>query len=369
MERLTRLRSTLLSGFRPSRRKTARRGPIRTVHRWHGCFRGWIAESIAVDLERHGGFVGLADLAEYRARRSLVVHGSYRGYDLTGTYLPASGATTIEALQILEQFDLTDRAGSPEWMALAAQALRLSFDDRVADLGPPVEHAATITSKEWAAQRAGSVRDPALAEVGARGNQVRALAAEPPFTTHLSVADGRGGLVALTQSLGPAMGSRVASPGLGFLYATTMGYLDASSPGDRPFSSQSPLIVFRDGEPALVLGASGARRIISALVAVVSRVVDRGMSLPAAMAQPRFHPTGDVVVMEMHDAISWPASAVDALRRHGLQPDPRSTPSYFARVQAIAWDESAGEWVGVSDPRGSGAAVGVRESASGATRR
>jgi gamma-glutamyltranspeptidase/glutathione hydrolase len=324
-------------------------------------YRGWIAESIAVDMRRNGGFVAQPDLAAYVARPSPIVFGNYRGYDLMGTYLPASGATTIEALHILEQFDLAGRAGSSEWLALIGQALLLSFEDRVADLGPPEIHAQTIVSKQWAALRAAAVRDPAIAQAGAvLGPPVPVAETESPYTTHLSVADSDGMLVALTQSLGPTMGSKVATPGLGFLYAATMGYLGELAPGDRPFSSQSPFIVMRGDEPAFVLGASGARRIISAIVSVLSRVMDQEMSLAEAMAQPRLHPTGGVFAVEMHDAISWSASAVDDLRRFGFMPDPRSTVSFFARIHGIAWDAAAGEYIGVADPRWVGTAAGQR---------
>ena len=94
----------------------------------------------------------------YIESEDLVQDGTYPdlpgGYDLVGTYLPASGATTIEALHLLEQFDLSERAGGAVWAALLAQALLLSFEDRVADLGTPDEHAQVLVSKEGAATRA-----------------------------------------------------------------------------------------------------------------------------------------------------------------------------------------------------------------------
>ncbi len=323
-------------------------------------YRGWIAESISVDMERNGGFLRRADLAAYTARPSLIARGNYRGYDLIGTYLPASGATAIEALHILAQFDLAARAGSSEWVALVTQALLISFEDRVADLGPPHQHAQTIVSKEWAAERSADVWDPGIPP---SSPVTRPPATVPEFesahTTHLSVADADGMLVALTQSLGPSMGSKVATPSLGFLYAATMGYLGESAPGDRPFSSQSPLIVMRGGEPAFVLGAAGARRIISAIVSVISRIVDQETSLEQAMAQPRLHPTEGKIVLERHDAISWPATVVNDLREFGFTAETRSTASYFARIHGISWDAAAGEFVGVADPRWVGTAGGA----------
>lgn len=325
-------------------------------------YQGWIADSIAADMQRRGGFVGAEDLARYEARRSLVVRGSYRGYDLVGTYLPASGATTIEALHILEQFSLTDRAGTPEWMALTAQALLLSFADRTRELGTAAQGAHTLVSKDWAASRATEVEDPRVVEsvVLTPSSQASPAKLEPAHTTHLSVADREGGLVALTQSLGPIMGSKVAAPGLGFVYAATMGYLGSQPPGARPFSSQSPLVVLKDGEPAYVLGAAGARRIISAIVEVVSRVVDEELSLADAMALPRFHPTPEVVYMEGRRAATWSAADMAELASFGFTPEARASAPYFARIHGIEFDALTDAYIGVADPRGNGGARGAR---------
>jgi gamma-glutamyltranspeptidase/glutathione hydrolase len=325
-------------------------------------YRGWIADSIAADMARHGGFVQAEDLGQYRPRTSLVVRGSYRGYDLVGTYLPASGATTIEALHILERFDLTGRAGSSEWACLSTQALLLAFEDRRKELGTREEQARLLTSKEWAASRAAEVRDPdAAASVAINDRAWEAMASpEPAHTTHLSVADAAGGLVALTQSLGPSTGSRVATPGLGFLYAATMGYLGAMPPGSRPWSSQSPLIVLNDGRPAYVLGAAGGRRIISAIVQVVSRLADQDPSLAAALAAPRLHPTDDTVYMEGRPEATWTAADLVDLNACGFPAVPRAAAPYFARIHGIEIDALRGTYTGVADPRWNGSANGAR---------
>jgi gamma-glutamyltranspeptidase/glutathione hydrolase len=292
-------------------------------------YRGWIADSIAADMQRRGGFVGAEDLARYEARRSQVVRGSYRGYDLVGTYLPASG---------------------------------LSFEDRTRDLGTPARQADVLVSKDWAVSRATEVEDPRAVEsvVLVPSRQASPVRLEPAYTTHLSVADREGGLVALTQSLGPTMGSKVAAPGLGFVYAATMGYLGSQPPGARPFSSQSPLIVLKDGEPAYVLGAAGARRIISAIVEVVSRVVDEELSLAEAMALPRFHPTPAVIYMEGRRAATWSAADMAELASFGFTPEARASAPYFARIHGIEFDNLTDAYVGVADPRGAGSSRGAR---------
>ena len=309
-------------------------------------YRGWIADSMAADMARGGGFLTRDDLLDYAVRPSLVVRGRYRGFDLVGTYLPASGATTIEALQILEHFELDELAGTPAWMFLVARALLISFDDRVADFGSPPEHAERITSKAHAALRAAEIDASALLS-----QSVVEQSREPSFTTHVSVVDANGGMVALTQSVGPNMGSKVVTPGLGFVYAATMGYLEDEQPGDRPFSSQSPMVVLRHGRPFLVLGGSGARRIISALVASISRMVDQGMTLEDALASPRFHPTGRRLYVEAHDRISWNLDEVRAANGFDFELVARDDPLYFAAIQAITIDSLTGRVVAVAEPR------------------
>ena len=144
----------------------------------------------------------------------------------------------------------------------------------------------------------------------------------PPdsHTTHLSAADDGGMYVSLTQTIGPNLGSKVATPGLGFLYAATLGgYLGYMEPGERARSSISPLMVVQDGEPVLVLGAAGGARIISAVVQAVLRVVDQGMTLPDALAAARVHPIDDGIAMETSPVIGWTPEVVAEVESWGME--------------------------------------------------
>ena len=324
-------------------------------------YRGEIAATMARELAAAGAHVAASDLAGYRAEASLVVRGRYRGHELIGSYLPASGATTIEILQILDHFDLSGKVGSAEWAAVVARALAAGFADRVQVREPAAAKAAWLTSRERAAERAEEIR---RAWPGPRDGEPLSLARatpaerEPEHTTHLSVADVDGNVVALTQSIGPSVGSKVASPALGFVYAATMGYLGALEPGTRRhWSSQSPLLVVRDGRPLLVLGGAGARRIISGVVETVSRMLDGGLALGPALAAPRLHPTSSRVDLEERPGAAWTAAQADSLRALGHTVATRADAPYFARVNAIAFDTLTNEWVGVADPRWPGAAA------------
>ena len=371
-------------------------------------YRGPIAERIVADMEAHGGAVTASSLAEYRALDVPIVHGSYRGFDLIGTDVPASGAVTIGILHILENFDMAS-LDSDSWAGLVGTSVARAFEERVAARGSGFAGFAFMTDKEWAADvaagmevpgavlgRAASAATPAfLAPSLARAafspasnlaapSVPYALASRPvelaaPFslrgaamvdwdgstwgaasshTTHLSAADGAGMYVSLTQTIGPNLGSKVATPGLGFLYAATLGgYLGHMEPGERARSSISPLMVVKDGQPILVLGAAGGARIISAVVQAALRVVDQGMSLPDALAAARVHPIDGGIAMETSPGIGWSPDDVAEVASWGMEVQEVERAGAFGRIHGIWVDPETGEMVGVADPDWEGAAV------------
>jgi gamma-glutamyltranspeptidase / glutathione hydrolase len=332
-------------------------------------YRGEIARRLVRDVTSGGGTLSLDDLARYEAADALVVRGRYRGRELIGTYLPASGATTIQVMQMLEHFDLPRVVGTSDWVAILAQALLIGFADRAAELGAPEQKARLLTSPEWAAERAAAIRAPTAGPTHEPSVETAAAALaataldldfEPEHTTHLSVVDAHGGAVALTQSVGPNMGAVAAADGLGFVYAATMGYLGALRAGARPSSSISPLIVIEDGRPAFVLGAAGARRIIPAIVAVLSRAIDGGDAFPDAMRAPRLHALADRIDVEVRPGAAWADTAIGRLRGLGFTVRERAEPPYFGRIHGIAYDARTRSYIGVSDPRWHGGAASPR---------
>jgi len=317
-------------------------------------YRGRIAEVMAADLQAHGSAVTLQSLRDYRAQDALIVRGSYRGYDLAGMYVPTAGAMAIEALQILENFDLTGME-PPERVAHVGQALALAVQDW-RDQGDPGE-AGHFTSKEFAARRAAEIRLGRPVRVGedAVGHP------EETHTTHLSTADRDGMMVALTQTLGPVMGSKVATPGLGFLYASTLGgYLGEMEPGERARSNICPFMVFRDGEPVLVLGAAGGGMIPVAVVNAIVHFVDEGLPFPEAVTAPRIAPGSGAFSMETHVGAGWSPALVEAVRYLGMEVREVPREAAFGRIHGIRYHPATGQWEGVADPDWEGTAMGAR---------
>jgi gamma-glutamyltranspeptidase/glutathione hydrolase len=318
-------------------------------------YRGAIADSIEADMGRNGGYVTAADMAMYETVTARIVRGGYRGYELAGTGIPAAGATIIEALHIMEHFPLGEMTDH-EWAIVTAQAIRLARTDMSAIRGVAEERERRQTSREQAALRAAEIRLPGSVDAGAAERFVMEPVSINGHTTHLSTADAQGGMVALTQSLGPSVGSRVATPGLGFLYAVTLGgYLGPMEPGQRAASNIAPFMVLSDGRGAYALGAAGGSLIPTSIIEVLSRSIDQNRSLADAMAQPRIHPAGRGVRVEALSSIAWAAADLAAIEAFGLTPE-SSGP--IARIHAVHFDAASGEWVGVADPRWTGSAAG-----------
>ncbi|MYC98215.1 MAG: hypothetical protein F4X13_03000 [Gammaproteobacteria bacterium] len=342
-------------------------------------YRGEIARAMADDIVDAGGHVTAAALAGYRAEDSRVVRGSYRGHELVGTFTPAAGAMTIGILQIIENFDM---AGADEttWALVVGQALALGFEAARTHRGPDAWQ--LLTSPEWAREQAERVRLPvAAAAMGPEPTAAPRSSPEPVaayfagpddegHTTHLSTADADGMAVALTQTIGPAMGSKIATPGLGFLYAATLGgYLGRLEAGERARSNIAPFMVLDGDDPMLVLGAAGGARIVSAVVQAVCRVIDQGLSLPEALAAARLHPmqgslnpTGSESGFQMETSpdIGWSPEVIAELRQLGfaVQEVPRS--GAFGRIHGMSYDATASSWTGAADPDWEGSAAAPR---------
>jgi gamma-glutamyltranspeptidase/glutathione hydrolase len=324
-------------------------------------YRGEIAQAMAADFAAHGATVDLEDLEQYRAEDSRIVRGSYRGYEIVGTDVPAAGVLSIQALQIMENFDPSSMSEA-EWFAVTGQALNVAQRE-LGVLGSDTA-AVRATSKEYAATLAAGIAAPGRAAVGSGSP----LAPPGPrgdrqgHTTHLSTADADGMVVSLTQTLGPNMGSKVVTPGLGFLYASTLGgYLGSmTEPGMRARSNICPLLVLRDGQVVMVLGAAGGGMIPPAVVHAITRVIDFGMDLPHALAEPRAVGgfDGNALSAETSPGIGWTESELDEMRALGLEVRPVERSGAFGRVHGIQFDAATGTWIGAADPDWEGLAYG-----------
>jgi gamma-glutamyltranspeptidase / glutathione hydrolase len=169
-------------------------------------------------------------------------------------------------------------------------------------------------------------------------------------TTNLAVVDRDGNAVVLTTSLG--LGSGDWLPGLDMHLNSMLGEADLLvggdlAPGERMASMMSPTIG-RDADGLrIAVGAAGGTRLRSAVVQVLSGILDEGLSPGDAVNRPRLHPVGDLLHLEP----GFPDGVPEALERAGfairIWPAPHH---YFGGVSLVSRSGAAG------DPRRSGAA-------------
>jgi gamma-glutamyltranspeptidase/glutathione hydrolase len=268
---------------------------------------GPIGAAVAKDMAANGGLITQQDLARYRFHRRAPVRGTYRGYEIVGVGPTSSGGTHIvQILNLLEGFDLAASGfGTAATLHLIAEALAIAFADRRAYLGDPAfvdVPVAWLTSKDYAAERRARI-DPAHAGDHAPGD--RPAEREGANTTHLTVMDRAGNVVAMTQTLQMLFGSKVTVPGTGMLLNNHMSLFDphpgrpnSIAPGKRMLSSMSPTLVLKDGAPYFALGTPGGSRIFAAVLQAIVNVLDHGMTLQEAVEAPRVWTDGRVLEIE-----------------------------------------------------------------------
>jgi gamma-glutamyltranspeptidase/glutathione hydrolase len=303
-----------------------------------GFYRGETAAKIEAAMKKFGGLVTQDDMANYKAVVRAPVRGTYRGYEIVSMPPPSGGGVAlIEMLNILEGYPLPSmKVDDPTRFHLAAEAMKRAFADRArflgdADFAPaPIE---LLTSKQHAElQRRNLSLERATPADAVGADLLAAFPAEGDHTTHFSVVDGDGGMVACTTTLEDAFGSHCVAPGTGFLLNNEMhdfnlkpGLTDRKgnvgtpanniAPGKRMLSSMTPTLVFKDDKPFLVLGSPGGRTIINTVLMTLTNVIDHQMNVQAAVDFGRIH--HQWMPDELRIEARLPASLDETLKKMG----------------------------------------------------
>jgi len=321
---------------------------------------GAIGRRVAEHMAQAGGLITLDDLTRYRTVERAPVHGTYRGVSIAGCPPPTGGGIhLIQMLNLLETFDVRALGfGTVDGIHLLAEALKIAFADRAAATGDPafVEvPVARLTSKEYARARRGQI------EMGKARAHAAGVAAGPGsnHTTHLTVADADGTVMAATQTINSLFGSRAMAPGTGMLLNNTMALFDphpghvlSVAPGKRMTSSMAPTIVLRDGRPAMALGLPGGVRIFASVLQAIVNVLDHGMSLQEAVEAPRVWTQGQE--LEVEDAVAEDVREGLRARGHDVVP----VAHVAGGMGAIAF-EPDGTLTGASCWRADGTPIGL----------
>src|SRR5438132_5611770 len=132
-------------------------------------YKGDIAAEMVAFLKQHQAPFELDDFAEFFARIEEPATTSYRGYQIYKHSFGSQGPVLLEALNILEQFDLKSmKRNSADYIHTVVEALKLAYADRDTYYGDPAfvqTPAQGLLSKEYAKQRAALI-DPKHASRG-----------------------------------------------------------------------------------------------------------------------------------------------------------------------------------------------------------
>jgi gamma-glutamyltranspeptidase/glutathione hydrolase len=301
-------------------------------------YRGEIGKRLITLCDEGGGTLTSADLDDYRVNQASPLTVRYRNTVLHTNPPPSSGGTLIGfGLGLLDQVSVPEKFGSSEHVELLAAVMALTQRSRL----------------ERADAGLDDLLNPALLE--RYRTELEDLPACLRGTTHISIVDGSGNLAALTLSNGEGCGHLI--PGTGIMLNNMLGEADINpqgfqrwSAGTRMTSMMAPSLLEFDADRRVVMGSGGSNRIRTALMQVVSNLVDFGMSIEDAVASPRAHLDGSTFSLEPD---------LDDLRDPGhLEVERWQEPNlFFGGVHCIEQRRDTFEAVG--DPRRDGVGLVV----------
>lgn len=330
-----------------------------------GFYRGELARTLVDGVRRQGGRWTLDDLAKYEAKERAPLAFDYRGWHIVTAPPPSSGGVALaEMLKVLGGYDL-GRLDRAHRVHLTVEAMRRAYRDRAEYLGDPdfVEMPiARLTSPDYAAGLRASIHPD------------KATPSEllPPFlapeqgthTTHFSIIDKDGNLVAATQTVNLIFGSGFVVPGTGFVLNNEMDDFalvpgkpnafglpgndrNAPKPGSRPLSSMTPSFVVGDDKVG-VIGTPGGSRIITMVLEGILAFID-GELPEKFVGNPRYHHQylPDVISAEKGAFTPDEVKALEAMGHKVNESERR-----WGFMNAVSWDRKTGEMHAGSDPRG-----------------
>ncbi len=260
-------------------------------------YEGEMAEAIVKATVAAKGKMTLEDLKNYKIKVVDPVKGNYRGYEIYTAAPPSSGgAHIIQILNILENYDMKNiPAGSTRYYHLLSESMKMAFADRAKFMGDtdfvkiPLNG---VISKDYAKTLQAQIDENKSKEYK-EGDPWKYESNE---TTHYSIIDKEGNIVAVTFTVNGVFASGVVADGTGILLNNEMddfdtGWNKANSiqEGKKPLSSMSPTIILKDGKPVASIGGLGAQKIITGITQVIVQMIDYNKDIQDAINFPRIH--------------------------------------------------------------------------------
>lgn len=251
-------------------------------------YEGDIARKIVRDCQAGGGCLSLDDFKEYAVLVRSPLSIDYRGVQMLTNPPPSAGGSLIAfCLELLDRFEVSKYDfGAPEHLLLLSQAMRWTNEARRSHLDTALFDP-DIASKFTATGLVDKYAQPLQESVAKGINRWGS-------TTHISVMDDEGNAASVTTSNGE--GSSYMIPGTQIMMNNMLGEEDLNPHGfhqwaadQRMSSMMAPTMVLQDGKPRLVLGSGGSNRIRTAILQVISNVLDFEMPIAEAVMAARIH--------------------------------------------------------------------------------
>jgi gamma-glutamyltranspeptidase/glutathione hydrolase len=329
-------------------------------------YKGELADAIVSFSEENDGLISKRDLIDHRSDWVDPLSTSYRDYDVYAFPPNSQGVATLIELNIIEGLEIS-RLGwqSPECIHLMVEAKKQAFKVRDRYITDPefVEIPLDkILSKDYASE----LRDKISLE---KVNPNNTGKAGEGGTIYIAVVDIEGNAVSLIQSLYYAFGSGMVVGDTGIILQNRGAYFSLKDesvnrlePHKRTMHTLSPLMVFKDQKPFLVMGTMGADGQPQTHMQIISNIIDFKMNVQEAVEAPRWL-SGRFTIGDPEDILRmerrFPQSTVEKLKYMGHKATcVEEWSQIMGHAQAIMINKTNGHLTGGADPRGDSAAIG-----------
>ena len=336
-----------------------------------GFYEGETADFIVKEMQHSAGIISKEDLKNYKPKFRKPIEFDYKGHHVISFSPPSSGGIIIaQMLKMIEPYKVeTMGLNTIASVSLMVEAQRRAYADRAEHMGDPdywKVPTKTLISDAYAKDR---MKDYVPGVAGSSKITQAGQAYESEQTTHLSVIDAKGNMVAITTTLNDTYGNKTIVAGAGFLlnnemddfsvkpgspnmYGALGGEANSIVPGKRMLSSMTPTLVTLNGKPYISIGTPGGTTIPNQVYEGLVNIIDHKMSLKAAIDAPRFHHQWipDVVGLET----DFPEETAAALKEKGYTITKRGR---FGRMDGIQILPN-GKRIAAGDKRGDDSVAG-----------
>ncbi|MCX6289265.1 MAG: gamma-glutamyltransferase [Bacteroidetes bacterium] len=314
-----------------------------------GFYEGITADLIVKEMANGSGIISTADLKNYQTKKRKPIEFDYKNHHVISFAPPSSGGILIaQMMKMIAPFDIASMGyQSPAAVGLMVESQRRAYADRAEHMGDPdfwKVPTQTLISDAYAKQR---MQDYTPGVAGNSKNTSAGQAKESEQTTHYSVIDKDGNMVAITTTLNDSYGNKTVVAGAGFIlnnemddfsakpgvpnmYGALGGEANAIVPGKRMLSSMTPTLVTVNNKAYLTIGSPGGTTIPNQIYEGLINLIDFKLTLKQSIDASRFHHQWlpDQIQVEP----DFPNATIQALKKQGYKLSQRG---YFGRMDGI----------------------------------